>query len=403
MAKVGFYLRGARGKLAGAVFQRGADGSTVAREIVKPKNPKTSGQLAQRMIFATATAAYSKMKAICDHSWEGVQYGSKSQQVFMKRNLQMLRGRAAENEGQFLAKGVNVLMDNPYIISKGSLSAPINISITDAGFKLNVTPFGDNPKIWTVKDFCNALGIDKGDQLTFVVIGNNEDDIVAQYDNLTYGNSYFEYMRMTVKADADDNDVVFDDDTENWGPAIIAESYGVLAPEALNTGTPAIGITANYDVLAGAVIRSKKSGNQWLRSNATMTMTGGATAFKFLKVLQSWYGDSTPLTFDNPYILNNAEQGTDERPVPYLNSGYVYGYTQAGELEHVRAAGVQEGNDFLVIAKPDESDPTKAQFYQRIAPTNIKLIETVYTYTGNYVTVENARSVYGLTINIVEG
>lgn len=401
MAKVGFYLRGARGKLAGAVFQRGADGATVAREIVKPKNPKTSGQLAQRMIFATATAAYSKMKAICDHSWEGVQYGSKSQQEFMKRNLQMLRGRAAVNEGQFLAKGVNVLMDNPYVISKGSLSAPSNITIADNGFKLNVTPIGDTPKIFTVKDFCTAMGIDKGDQLTFVAIGYNEDDFVAQYDNLVYGNSYFEYLRITVKADADDNDVVFDDDSENWGPAIIAESYGVLAPEMSGVN---ILITASYDILAGAVIRSKKSGNQWLRSNATMTMTGGATAFKFLTVLQSWYGDSTPLTFDNPYILNNAEQGTDERPVPYLNSGYVYGYTQAGVLEHVRAAGVQEGNDFLVIAVPSsDEDPTRVQFYQRIAETNIRLIETVYTYTGNYVTVENAREVYGLTINVVEG
>ena len=82
MAKTGFWLRGARGKFAGAVLAKGADGQTIQRELVKPKNPRTNGQMAQRMIFATVASAYSMMKAICDHSFEGVQYGAKTQQVF---------------------------------------------------------------------------------------------------------------------------------------------------------------------------------------------------------------------------------------------------------------------------------------------------------------------------------
>lgn len=57
MAKSGFWLRGAKGKLAGTVLYQ-SGGSTVQREIVTPKNPQSDNQMRQRATFAGAAKFY---------------------------------------------------------------------------------------------------------------------------------------------------------------------------------------------------------------------------------------------------------------------------------------------------------------------------------------------------------
>ena len=71
MSKVGFWLKGSTGKLAGTTLYKGANGETIQREVVSPSNPKTQAQNIQRIVMSTVGAAYSVMKAICDHSFEG--------------------------------------------------------------------------------------------------------------------------------------------------------------------------------------------------------------------------------------------------------------------------------------------------------------------------------------------
>ena len=53
MAKSGFWLKGAQGKLAGATMYKDANGDTVMREVVAPKNPQTTSQMVQRIIMCT--------------------------------------------------------------------------------------------------------------------------------------------------------------------------------------------------------------------------------------------------------------------------------------------------------------------------------------------------------------
>ena len=65
-----------RGKLGGMVMYR-ANGEQISRaKAASVKNPKTTGQMIQRMLFGTVAAAYARMKSITDHSFEGVQYGA---------------------------------------------------------------------------------------------------------------------------------------------------------------------------------------------------------------------------------------------------------------------------------------------------------------------------------------
>lgn len=70
--KVGFWLKGATGKLAGTtLYKDSSTGETVAREVVTPANPKTDKQLIQRVVMHTVGSSFSKMREIVDHSFEG--------------------------------------------------------------------------------------------------------------------------------------------------------------------------------------------------------------------------------------------------------------------------------------------------------------------------------------------
>ena len=89
--KTGFWLRGGKGKLAGATVYQDGQGNTVMREVVSPSNPKTRAQMIQRIVMHTVMQAYSKMKEICDHSLEGVKKGQDTMSLFMKENVQVIR------------------------------------------------------------------------------------------------------------------------------------------------------------------------------------------------------------------------------------------------------------------------------------------------------------------------
>ena len=51
------------------------------------KNPQTLAQMQQRAIMATVVTAYSSMKEICDHSFQGFEVGSKTMGEFLKTNI----------------------------------------------------------------------------------------------------------------------------------------------------------------------------------------------------------------------------------------------------------------------------------------------------------------------------
>ena len=101
MSKVGFWLKGSTGKLAGTTLYKGANGETIQREIVSPSNPKTVGQNIQRVVMSTVGAAYSLMKAICDHSFEGTKKGQETMSLFMSENIQKCRAAIEEMQLSF--------------------------------------------------------------------------------------------------------------------------------------------------------------------------------------------------------------------------------------------------------------------------------------------------------------
>lgn len=130
MSKGSFILQGTTGKVGSLVAQR-RKGQTILKEYVKPANPKTSRQIAQRIVFATVMQAAKFMKPIVDHSFENYAKGQDSLNRFAKVNLDRLRAYTAldyQNSAAYsdalaflTTKNISALIPNRYIMAQGSL------------------------------------------------------------------------------------------------------------------------------------------------------------------------------------------------------------------------------------------------------------------------------------------
>ena len=131
------------------------------------KNPQTLAQMQQRALMATAVNAYSKMKAICDHSFEGIEVGSKTMGEFIKNNLAILSsGMPQINVTEYKSQ---TFAENKYMISKGTLN-PVKSTLNGNNVRIDTgVPVAGNDSI-TWEDIASKMGIKRDGMLTFVVI-----------------------------------------------------------------------------------------------------------------------------------------------------------------------------------------------------------------------------------------
>ena len=193
MAKGNLFLGHARGKVGSLVFSR-QNGEQVTRALnTRPKNPQTDPQIVQRAIAGTVMYAYSYLQEICNHSFEGIAYGAKSQQYFTKMNMDLLRKLYAANPTNtnhmmFSKKNSKSAVANSYIISKGSISnTPVQPELKKEGDDL---VYLDNIKFpgieneMSVSEYLASIGLAKAkDQLTLILIRQTLDVIGKQYDD----------------------------------------------------------------------------------------------------------------------------------------------------------------------------------------------------------------------------
>lgn len=132
------------------------------------KNPQTLAQMQQRALMATAVTAYSKMKDICDHSFEGFEVGSKTMGEFIKNNLKVLSNEMPEiNVTEYKSQA---FAQNKYMVSKGSL-IPVKSSIQGSNVRFDTgvpVTVGEESIEWG--DIAKSLGIKQDGMLTFIVI-----------------------------------------------------------------------------------------------------------------------------------------------------------------------------------------------------------------------------------------
>lgn len=297
--KGNLFLGFGRGKVGDVVFSR-ADGEQVARARNRqPKNPQTPLQLLQRVCMKTTSLAYSFMQEICNHSFQGAAEGTESQARFVKANIDYFRNLLALeiNSGEpsdildctecnFSGKNANLPGFNPYIVSEGSLPSLKcawygSAKAFSSGLELVVPP-PETPMTQTYQQVCDSNGLQKGDQLTFLMLSIDDTDEIGVINGFKFARIILEPsdgdMSKVFLTGSAPNYVINDPNPKNEGLVDIIIDGGHLnfsCPAfSSNPGAPAT-------LAAGATIVSRLVGSTWQRSNAKLVLrpdTVGATS-----------------------------------------------------------------------------------------------------------------------------
>lgn len=238
------------------------NGQQITKErVYKVKNPRTLQQMRQRMVMATVSAAYSYLKEICDHSFEGFGVGSPCMSEFMRLNLNALKADA-QNDAAKIA--FNAFQDKkmnpvPVIVSQGSLSG-FEPTIDGPEFAIEVEHQVKN--LTTAELVYEAMGIKAGDLITFIIATGRQ----------TTNVEYFAWTPdplAIIRLHADKNGAV-----SNIADAFSIESNGVngISLNFDSSGNKIKIYTEIENTEFGAVILSRKAADKWLRSNSVIVV-----------------------------------------------------------------------------------------------------------------------------------
>lgn len=304
-------------------------GEQITKERVsKVKNPRTISQMRQRMLMTTIGAAYSYLKAIADHSFEGKTVGQQCMSEFMRLNLNKFRDAAQDSNAAYAMNAYGDKLINPmrYILAKGSLPALPYVANTSNQIELsyNVEDVSTAEKVY------DAMGIKKGDMLTFCwVIGNAS--LVAGV--FKYTPTQFNIVRL--KADK---------------AGAVANPHDAFSFESNHTDLD-INIVFSENVLKlttslanfGAVIQSRQSAGTWLRSDATMVGNKSIIAGVSVGNQLATYPIDSELILNGGEMANVPSVGTLPTPQLSLSAYAVRIETKGGKVAAPTLTGAPEG------------------------------------------------------------
>ena len=248
------------------------DGKQITKDRVEGgKDPRTLPQMSQRCMVATIGSAYSAMKSICDHSFEGKSAGMQCMRAFMSANLkQILISKEYDNRlFGFCKYKESVLVPGCYIISDGSLPLALadaeidSVNVADKKVTLNLAtaPGG------VVSYVADAMGCKNfGDICTVAIMYPKADG--------SYG---FGAVRFTYGSGAS----VLD----SFSVAVTGELLG--ATPSFSANELKVEVRMAYDLATGAsadntylaAITSRKVNGSWLRSFAQFDVEDATPTF----------------------------------------------------------------------------------------------------------------------------
>ena len=282
----------AKGKLGEGVYYR-AGGKTLARARNRsPRNPKSTAQCQQRLVFSSATRTAKALREIIDHSFEGIEYGQTSVNHFTKQAVAVLKRHMqspimngvtpyvpALPLGTLTGKGVEMVLAE-FPVSQGSLPsvvAPLIDTSEEGAMGSHAMRVGTVAA--TAKTPYSALasfGFEVGKQYTFIMISGTGSKEDGKY-------SYFVPGDMTIAR------LNFKSDAEATTPLFVAagdEGYFTINPAVLNIETSTnynkvifmvdSGFTGtcvadeSHDIDAGCIIASEYVNGQWRRSSQVL-------------------------------------------------------------------------------------------------------------------------------------
>lgn len=423
-----------RGKLGDVVFYR-RNGKQAQRTRVTPSNPKSEAQCKNRMLMHTLSTAASRLKKVVDHSFEGVRYGQKSTNHFIKINHAMAKAIAAKTAASipdgigksFCLKGANNLALLNYEISRGQLSMKDYAIFTDLanvrGAELLGTKFGNLlGNMSSAADYetkLAELGLVPGDQLTIVAVATTGTEAAAyEATGATADEMYVEFARIVFK-NSDEIDFsapfAFFQETGDTGFFAINPSVAVLqrtsewvgnvvftAEETTSGSTSNIAVSVktsgNLTLMAMGLIRSQLGETGWLRSNARLVCYPVATDTADL--VWPSYGKQQADTSSTRYLnqpvnRRNAPASDDSSAAPALD---VYAFSIGANAEmtlDVRTTNIPEDEAAHVVIYVNgvsvrEIDPD-------VTGGEINIVQDLSGDASAGDTVKFTVSVYGIT------
>lgn len=303
MAKGNLFMGTGHGKVGDVVLYR-SRGKQISRAYIsRVSNPRSEAQMLTRVVSSTLSKLYSKLRTVCDHSFEGKSTAAANMQEFLKVNNQFTRARLADGGngiGNFNRKDQYGALANPVYVSKGSLRdlseiTDIKINMDGENFAHFGIVYGllddempslDNSA--TYQDVVNAFGVQAGDQISFVVCSSSTADATRAIDVVSLyriilapasGNMSLPFLT----ADGGVNDP----NENNISDGLVLSLEDLDGALAVYTSDPVSRMTA------GAVITSRWEGNAWRRSNTILKIADTANVDSMADAIASWYSTVT--------------------------------------------------------------------------------------------------------------
>lgn len=323
MSKDNLFLGFARGSVGDVTFTR-VNGVQVARARNRsPRNPKTPIQLLQRVCMKTAALGYSLLQDICNHSFQGRAEGTECQSRFTTLNVAQLRSNLQDlidsgDPEQILyatvtnyAKKSSTLAEfMPYIVSEGTL--PTMRTLDLGGYvtlDLGTSLMDKDVDTITYQDVVDALGLQQGDQLTFMWLSiddlHNASPTVSQFNGFRYARVILEPNDGDMSSQFIDHGAIVKPNVRNEGEGtFIIQKFAGENMMGITTISPAFSMLAGaVNTLAGGtVIASRMSGGVWQRST------------------QSLYLRSDEVSADHPLTWSHHEDYLGEAIDSYLTN-----------------------------------------------------------------------------------
>ena len=327
MAKGNLFLGTAYGSVGDVTLYRKSGEQTSRVRVRKIGNPKTENQAANRALLATLGVAYSYLRGIVDHSFQGLSKPSDNMYRFQHLNQGIARATGSVKFGgpdegyNFNFKSENVLRPNPYAIARGTLPEIHVVSLKNGnytdGFALQgqlATLIASSAATLTYDQVCSALGIERGSQLTFCTIADDTFTGVPDGNNhpLAYGN--FHYARVILAPNSGDwTEPMFFVDGNNIELADPNIANEGIVTFKLAEGMVKIIVDYQEYPTAMGIIASNYKGGVWKRSNCDMLVADGYESSNTMSEVYMSYMQSEEQPSSNKYL--NQSQAADAEPV----------------------------------------------------------------------------------------
>lgn len=322
MARGNLFLGYGRGKVGDVVFSR-QNGEQVTRARNRaPRNPQSALQMLQRVVMKTSATAYSLLRPLCDHSFQGRAEGTPCQSRFAELNVAAMRDQLrleinagdsesilTSQETNFADKASAMPKIRPYQIAEGTLPpiVPTNGNSLFASIPLDGASASSE---FTYQEICDKLHLQRGDQLTVVwfTVDDRTGVESSEWNGMVYARVILEPSNgdMTSKFIDAETGQVNSPNVKNEGAMSFNYGTNQLTPIIVGGG---MGAKNQRNTLAGcAVIVSRQVGGVWQRSNSSVVIPD-ASLFQVdhnIATLQDAIASYVPVT-DSTLYLNQAE------------------------------------------------------------------------------------------------